>query len=653
MIFVGWPLGVILGAWSVATLAVWWLARQRSRPREMQVAFAELWHRVLAAHHQRHPMHRHLPWLIVILQMLVVAAIVAAAGDPRPDDRSRLGIDTLIILDRSSSMDRGREQGISRLDLATQIVAAMAKTQEPNDRLIVIDACATPQVLLSLPSRKISYPDIDRSFFASDRCFRADFSRGFEFAQTLRDLQKQTEVIFLSDAAGTREAQATEKRCEGHANLRCTIQVVGTPAANLGCIDLVARRTSVGIPSLVVETRLYNASDAIEDVQLSLVLDGLEVAREPLQLRANEKRFFTFAPQITGATDIQVELRDRSGQAWRDIDSRDDRAALKLESAAPPRIALVGSQPNLFVQAALLALDDAVDLRFVDDDASWSALGNETPPNLAVFDASASAWPESFAPEHAIVFLGNEASAQKLGIATKGVVTNIRLESGDAASSLARDAFVETNVAVALRLVRKPGMTALATVAGDPVIATLMIRNTKTLVIAFDPKASDLPLRSVFPLLFANFLAQANQRLMPAYFSRSPAAFASWHKLIDEHLREEASELTSADMLEIRAVGSSPAPDERRAKIPDAPPLPGTYRIDFARGAPREFDLLAGDTIESDDRGAGESMNTATQPSSPAHGGQRKESPQWWKVALSCCLIGLALEMLLSARRLR
>ncbi|MDB4931820.1 MAG: hypothetical protein JWM10_4304, partial [Myxococcaceae bacterium] len=90
------------GALAAAAVVALYLLKQRRR--RVAVPFAPLWARVLEERPSAKLFERLRRLLSLLLQLVLLALLVVALGDPRPAGAARRGRTTVLLLDGSASM---------------------------------------------------------------------------------------------------------------------------------------------------------------------------------------------------------------------------------------------------------------------------------------------------------------------------------------------------------------------------------------------------------------------------------------------------------------------------------------------------------------------------------------------------------------------
>src|SRR4051812_18038792 len=204
MTFAGLPLGTVLGVGfgAAAVTVLLYLLKLRRRP--VAVAFAPLWHRVLGDRDASRLFSKLRRWLSLALQLLLIALLALALGDPRPTNALGSGRHLVLLIDTSASMQATDEKP-TRLDAAKDAARRLVRGLGGSDRALVVAMDAVPVPLSTMSD------DTTELLVAVDRArandTRADLGRALELAaDALRGLSNG-EVVVLSD--GVLAAPAT------------------------------------------------------------------------------------------------------------------------------------------------------------------------------------------------------------------------------------------------------------------------------------------------------------------------------------------------------------------------------------------------------------------------------------------------------------
>ena len=143
MMLTGLPLGTLLAIFggAAALTVVLYILRLRRRP--VAVPFAPLWHSVLGDRDASRLFSRLRRWISLLLQLVLLALLAFALGDPRPTGSLGNGRNVVLLIDASASMQATDEK-------PTRLEAAKAKARElvqglgGSDRALVVQMGDVP-----------------------------------------------------------------------------------------------------------------------------------------------------------------------------------------------------------------------------------------------------------------------------------------------------------------------------------------------------------------------------------------------------------------------------------------------------------------------------------------------------------------------------
>ena len=537
----GWTLAELLPLFLAGSAAITAMYLLRMRRRQLVVPFAALWRQVTRESDTRRlwrKLRRVLSWL---LQLLLLALLCLALGDPRPSAWLRDPTTLAIVVDRSASMAgpaSDGEPGTTRLALALRRARAELSALGPVDRALVITA--GPEVAVPGPLGHDPDPLLRSIADLTPQAGEADLTRALALARSALAGQPGGRILVLTDgaldpagAAALRACAAVPEDMSEGAGARCRVVTVSGPADNVAITAFAARRYPEDREHVEVLAEVRNLGDAQVAVTLEVVADGLGVGRRELALGPGEARTEVLRDLDAARTRLTAQLSPGPGtQAAALGPAGDDRAHAIVPPLRPFKVALVTDGTDLFLEAALLTLQDHIQLTGVglanvqnnpaitDADLVVIDVGAEPLPNplpagdLVIFDPLRR--PENASPiagvgELARPFLTEQASNHPL---LDGVVLK------------------DVNLGRASKLVAEPGDQVLVRSLGDPV--ALLRRDpgqddstgARTIVaFGFDPRQSDLPLRTAFPNLVANLVTYFEQS-RPGFVASVPVGAA-------------------------------------------------------------------------------------------------------------------------------
>ena len=198
----GWTLAELLPLFLAGSAAITAMYLLRMRRRQLVVPFAALWRQVTRESDTRRlwrKLRRVLSWL---LQLLLLALLCLALGDPRPSAWLRDPTTLAIVVDRSASMAgpaSDGEPGTTRLELALRRARAELSALGPVDRALVITA--GPEVAVPGPLGHDPDPLLRSIADLTPQAGEADLTRALALARSALAGQPGGRILVLTDGA--------------------------------------------------------------------------------------------------------------------------------------------------------------------------------------------------------------------------------------------------------------------------------------------------------------------------------------------------------------------------------------------------------------------------------------------------------------------
>ncbi|HEY0132968.1 MAG TPA: VWA domain-containing protein [Nannocystis sp.] len=538
----GWTLAELLPLFLAGSAAITAMYLLRMRRRQLVVPFAALWRQVTRESDTRRlwrKLRRVLSWL---LQLLLLALLCLALGDPRPSAWLRDPTTLAIVIDRSASMagPAGEaEPGTTRLELALRRARAELSALGPVDRALVITA--GPEVAVPGPLGNDPDPLLRSIAELTPQAGEADLTRALALARSALAGQPTGRILVLTDGALDPAGAAALSACaavpedmpEGtDAPVRCRVVTFGGPADNVAITAFAARRYPEDREHVEVLAEVRNLGDAPVSVVLEVVADGLNVGRRELALGPGEARTEVLRDLDAARARLTAQLSPGTGTDAAALGpAGDDRAHAIVPPLRPFKVALITDGTDLFLEAALLTLQDHIQLTGVGvADAQNAAVAGA---DLVVIDVGAEPLPSPLPAGDLVIFDPLRRPENASPIAGAGELSRPFLtEQASGHPLLDGVVLKDVNLGRASKLAALPGDQVLVRSLGDPV--ALVRREAgqddstgaRTIVaFGFDPRQSDLPLRTAFPNLVANFVAFFEQS-RPGFVASVPIGAA-------------------------------------------------------------------------------------------------------------------------------
>lgn len=485
------PLFLLLGLLAVPIILLYML---RLRRREMLVSSTMLWQKLMRDREANAPWQRLRRNLLLLLQLLILAALVFALARPFLPVPSVVSGSVVILLDGSASM-LATDVEPDRFTFAKERVDELINDLGGSDQMTLILVGQTPEVLASATSDRNTLREALEQAQAGP--VAADWSAAFALATGAAQGFREARIAVVSD--GGLPADLPPLPAES------VYIPIGTSFENLAISALATRDTDSG-PQLFASVTNYGRLD--QQALISLDLDGSLFDSRRVTVPAGDHSNLTWDLPDNAAV-IQARLSDNEN----DNLSIDDSAWAVHEGGVSNRALLV-TEGNRFLETVFSILPGMEVFR--------AAPGAELPTaeeeqfDLYIFDSV----PLPSPPPAADLLVINpqpatseteetESSAADAPFSVTGVFSNtsiIRL----ADSPLLQ--FVDwSNVHVRQsQAVSAPWAQPLVTAEGGPLLLNGEQGGYRIAIITFRLQDSDLPLQIAFPVLMANITGWLN-----------------------------------------------------------------------------------------------------------------------------------------------
>jgi von Willebrand factor type A domain/Aerotolerance regulator N-terminal len=488
--FAGLPLMQLLWLFGAAGLCMGLLYVLKLRRRRVTVPFLPLWSRVLRDKDATTLFSKLKRILSLLLQLLLLALLVLALGDPRAQASIISGRSLVVLVDASASM-QATDIAPSRFERARQEVRKLAAGIGASDRMLIAQMGARTVAVGPMSQDPAELERAAGELTVTDSS--ADFARGLRFAQDALAGLENPEIVVVSDGALPEPVDASGAVKLGSTKL--SLIAIGKPQINLGITQFSVRRYPLDKSRYEVMLEVASTSEASEEIELSLFGDGqlIDVSRLTLKPKERLPRFY---PSLTGASKV-LEAHIKSAH---DTMPADNRAFALLPERKHVKLLLV-TAGNTYLEAGLL-LDDYVDVEVMKPTEYVSNVGRVAAFDVVVFDGVTPVTPPAV---HALyIDPRGDGSPVKVG----AELSAPGFDKIDRKHPLLRYlALDDVNIGRGHKLT--PG-SPRDKVVGGAVDAPLLIageRNGKKFVaLGFDPRDSDLPMRMAWPLFLVNVL---------------------------------------------------------------------------------------------------------------------------------------------------
>ena len=485
--FAGLPLAQLLiiagGAASVTVLLYVLKLRRRAVP----VPFARIWDAIFKDRQATELFSKLRRLLSLLLQLVLLALLILALGDPKPKTSLLEGRHLVVLVDGSASM-KAIDVKPSRIELAKTEVRKLVRGLGSADRALIVQMGALPSPLSTMSSDVTELEPAIDALSASDT--RADLERGLSFAiDSLRGLPK-AEVVVVSDGVLGDVTEIGKHLDLSAVSLK--FLPIGKSGTNVAISEFSVRRYPLDKSRSEVMLEVANTNDQAVQVELTLLGDGtiIDVSRFALGPNGRLPRYYQ---DLAGASrTLEAKLRLANGRA--DDLPADDHAYALMPERRRARVLTI-SKGNTYLEAALL-LDEYLDVTTV-------LPGKPIPSehfDVAILDGVADALPDTVS---AALYLNPPEGGVPLKLGA--VLTDFGFDTWDKKSAILRFlALGDVQVATGRALVPASTDRVLGGSDHGPILVSGARSGHAFVALGFDPRNSDLVLRVAWPLLVLN-----------------------------------------------------------------------------------------------------------------------------------------------------
>lgn len=484
------PLFLLLGLLAIPIILLYML---RLRRREMLVSSTMLWQKLMRDREANAPWQRLRRNLLLLLQLLILAALVIALARPFLPVPSVVSGSVVILLDGSASM-LAADVEPDRFTFAKEQVNDLINDLGGGDQMTLILVGQTPQVLAAATSDRNALREALEGAQAGPAT--ADWAAAFALATGAAQGFREARIAVVSD--GGLPADLPPLPAES------VYIPIGTSFENLAISALATRDTDSG-PQLFASISNYGRID--QPVLFSLSLDGTLFDSRRVTVPAGEHSNLTWDLPADTAV-IQAELSDNEN----DNLALDNSAWAVHEGGVSNRVLLV-TEGNRFLETVFSVLPGMEVFRTTPDAVLPAA--EEEQFDLYIFDSAALPDPPPAAdllvinPQPALAASEESDEDSETPFTVTGVFSNTSI-TRLAESPLLQ--FVDwSNVHVRrAQSVSAPWAQPLVSAEGGPLLLTGEQGGYRIALITFRLQDSDLPLQIAFPVLMANITGWLN-----------------------------------------------------------------------------------------------------------------------------------------------
>lgn len=523
-----------------------------------------LWKRALEEVEANAPFKKLRRSLLLLLQLLALAALVFTLARPLVVTRALASGSTVIVVDSTASMRARDEDAGSRLDRAKQLAREMIDGLGGSDRAAIIESSSWVTVRSPLTSDHAALASAINDIQETDS--PGVLADAVRLAEQISRNERDASVVIISDGGSAvspeiqQPLEASRRSVVASREASIRFVRVGRRSENAGIIALNSRRLSEGARREMFAS-IVNFGDHNRIFAAELRIDGKLVDARTIELGANERRGLVFdsLPGEGGLAELKLDVDD-------DLAS-DNVAYAFLPGARRVRVGIAGENP--FLMEALAANPD-IDARKI------GTIANSFSPEFDCYVIEGAGAIEGNRPM-IIINPSNAAGLWRVtGQRERPEITSVDrshpVNSFISYSDLHLESISRREVAAWLKPIVSAG--------NDPIIWAGDDGHKRVVLIGFDLAQSDLPLKVEFPILLANSL--------------------SWLAGLDATLAERAvraGQTATLQTVASSAIITTPAGDSREVPARDGTVIfadtlrAGRYEVNG--GAPFAVSLLS------------------------------------------------------------
>lgn len=489
----------------LSSSALWWLLLGaiivffyllKLKRKRAVVPSVLLWKRALEEMEANAPFKKLRRSLLLLLQLLALAALVFTLARPLVVTRALASGSTVIVIDSTASMRARDEDAGSRLDRAKQLARDMIDSLSGSDRAAIIESSSRVTVSSPLTSDHATLASAINDIQETDA--PGVLTDAVRLAEQISKSEYDASVVIISDGGsiGFSETQpfleASRRSVLSSRQAAVRFVRVGRRSDNVGIIALNSRQHSEGVRREMFAS-IVNFGDHNRTFAAELKIEGKLVDAQTIELGASERRALVFdsLPGEGGLAELKLDVED-------DLAS-DNVAFAFLPSAHRVRVGVSGENP--FLMEALAVNPDI-------DASKISTTANSINSEFDCFVMEGAGVVEGNRPM-LIINPPNAAGLwRETGQRERPEITSVERSHPVNSFLSYGDLHIES---IARREVA-PWLKPIVSAGNDPVIWAGDDGHRRVVLIGFDLAQSDLPLKVEFPILLANSLSWLSGR---------------------------------------------------------------------------------------------------------------------------------------------
>lgn len=467
-----------------------------------------LWQKLLKNQQSKTFFEKFVHNILMYVQILIIALLVIALMSPFIHVTGQNGGRKILLIDKSGSMQHVGALGKSRLEEATELASEYIRASQ-NTKFSLVTVDASGAELLAVDSTDTDgLVAILKGLECSDGGGSLAAAQGVIDTLTGTEAEDGADLIVYTDGAGAADFEQLHNMTES------SLQVVGEPGANVANEYTVFTLREDGLYDVMVSMTNYSGQRASFDVSL---YDGDEslMALSQMSLEPAETQISLFEAVEWEGQSISSKI---SGIQFAD-GKKDSLAADNISMAVKKRGNLINGllvgEGNIFLEKAYKAVTGTDIVKAASDVA---AEGDSV--NVVLYDVGQE--PEIVA--HNGLLFGNVHNG------AVETLENVVLDMTDCDLTTGLSGFtIGVNKAYCFDLPK--GAESFLEYNGKCVGYYVEFPDHKEVVVGFDIRETDFPLRAEFPVFLANamiYLSDTSWLASNVYYAGEEIALQPW-----------------------------------------------------------------------------------------------------------------------------
>ncbi len=476
-----------------AIIIFFYLLKLKRKRRVVPSVF--LWQRALEEVEANAPFKKLRRSLLLLLQLVALAALAFALARPLLTIRSLASGSTVIVIDSTASMGAHDQGTRSRLERAKALARDMIAGLGGNDRAAVIESSSRVTVRTGLTADHAALNAAINDIQETDAA--GNLTDAVRLAEQIARTERDAGIVIVSDGASPPLASDLGSSNDAARHIALRFVRVGERAENVGVVAMNSRPTANSTRQDLFAS-VANFGEREQTFGVELRVDGKLADARSLTISPQDRAALVFdaLPQAGGLAELKLNLED-------DL-AADNVAYAYLPDARRPRVAVISDNPFL-LQA--IAANDALDARKVSADAPLASF------DCVVTDGAIPAnVVESGRPLLAINPSDVAGWWHVTGSAARPEITSV--DHGHPVNSYL--SYADVHVETLTRHEASAWLRPVVSAGPDAMILAGEDHTRRVVMVGFDLQQSDLPLKVEFPILLANATAWLAGRDTPA-----------------------------------------------------------------------------------------------------------------------------------------